>query len=432
MRYEPSLPDAVFLGPSLAREQAWEILPANYYPPVRMGDIYRLLTSGVRRICIIDGVFHATTPVWQREILAALQAGIQVVGAASMGALRALELSPYGMLGCGLIYRWYAQGVIAGDDEVAMLHAPAEFGYQALSEPLVDLRYTLLAAVRKGILDDAAAAALLAHQKSLCFTQRGASSLLASPACQALAQAQRVALAGFLQAPRPSLKALDAAQALQFLAEGRPLPAPRLKPRAAGLPRPQSLLLRGVPTADGELVPLQAVLAQCAADSGLVGTLVARNKRRFLLIEWMGVRGVRTPPAHCQAHREAWVERHVGGDLPAWCRAHGMTLAELDAALAEQAAEDWLLRHAEPADFGLSASPGDPAAGYIADWATELGLEPAPGLGRSAAPICEWVLAHEPAQLGLDHWSAAAALIRELQLSAELRRFLPAQETHCP
>ena len=71
MTYEARTPIAVFLGPSLDLATARSVLPANYYPPVRMGDIYRLLATDVCLIVIIDGIFHASVPVWQREILAA-------------------------------------------------------------------------------------------------------------------------------------------------------------------------------------------------------------------------------------------------------------------------------------------------------------------------------------------------------------------------
>src|SRR3546814_21137726 len=71
---------AVFLGPSLDQEEARAILPANYYPPVRMGDVYRLMTCSVRLIVIIDGVFHGTAPVWQREIVAAIRSEGRRVG----------------------------------------------------------------------------------------------------------------------------------------------------------------------------------------------------------------------------------------------------------------------------------------------------------------------------------------------------------------
>src|SRR5262245_54789158 len=100
----------VFLGPSLPRQAAESILAADYRPPVRKGDIYALLTSGVSRIIIIDGIFHNAPSVWQREILAALDQGIEVLGASSMGALRAAELHTFGMQGFGTIFEWYRDG----------------------------------------------------------------------------------------------------------------------------------------------------------------------------------------------------------------------------------------------------------------------------------------------------------------------------------
>lgn len=61
MIYDARTPIAVFLGPSLDLATARSVLPANYYPPVRVGDIYRLLATGVRLMVIIDGVFHASS-----------------------------------------------------------------------------------------------------------------------------------------------------------------------------------------------------------------------------------------------------------------------------------------------------------------------------------------------------------------------------------
>ena len=202
MTYEARTPIAVFLGPSLDLATARSILPANYYPPVRMGDIYRLLATGVRLIVIIDGVFHAAVPVWQREILAALKAGITVVGASSMGALRAAELAPYGMIGCGTVFQWYVQGRIAGDDEVALLHAPATQGYRGVSEALVNMRDTLEQACQAGILASEACADLLDWLKGLCYGHRTYDALFASPPFARLPQPTQQALRTFLLAHR--------------------------------------------------------------------------------------------------------------------------------------------------------------------------------------------------------------------------------------
>src|SRR4051812_46459755 len=48
----------VFLGPSLDTEVALGILDADYRPPARKGDFYRLLGSDVETVVLIDGVFH--------------------------------------------------------------------------------------------------------------------------------------------------------------------------------------------------------------------------------------------------------------------------------------------------------------------------------------------------------------------------------------
>ena len=58
---------AVFLGPSLPRAQAEAVLDALYLPPVRQGDVYRLVRD--RRpavIGIIDGYFHQVPAVWHK------------------------------------------------------------------------------------------------------------------------------------------------------------------------------------------------------------------------------------------------------------------------------------------------------------------------------------------------------------------------------
>src|SRR6185436_15392645 len=78
----------VFLGPSLPIADAVRVLDAVYLPPVAVGDVYRLVREArPRRIAIIDGYFERMAAVWHKEILFALERGVAVYGAASMGAL---------------------------------------------------------------------------------------------------------------------------------------------------------------------------------------------------------------------------------------------------------------------------------------------------------------------------------------------------------
>src|SRR5208337_4188686 len=131
----------VFLGPSLDQASAAKILAAEYRPPAKRGDILAAVADGADIIGLIDGVFHQDCAVAHREILVAVKAGITVVGASSMGALRAAEMDTLGMTGIGRIYHMYKDGTITSDDEVALVFDPVS-GY-ALSEPLINIRCTL-------------------------------------------------------------------------------------------------------------------------------------------------------------------------------------------------------------------------------------------------------------------------------------------------
>ena len=120
----------VFTGPSLAAEAVARHAGLICLPPARQGDILRVARQQPVVIGLIDGVFDGSTAPWHKEILWALQQGIHVFGAASMGALRAAELHPFGMRGVGRIFEAYRDGLLEDDDEVAVLHGPAEMGHR--------------------------------------------------------------------------------------------------------------------------------------------------------------------------------------------------------------------------------------------------------------------------------------------------------------
>lgn len=151
----------LFVGPSLpdaARLVGDDIV---LLPPVAAGDMLRLAARPGDVVGIVDGYFHQTRAVRHKEILHLLDTGVTVLGAASMGALRAAELDVLGMGGVGRIYRAYLLGELTADDEVALVHGPADEGYQAGSEPLVNIRATLDLAVREGLLDAATTAGII-------------------------------------------------------------------------------------------------------------------------------------------------------------------------------------------------------------------------------------------------------------------------------
>src|SRR4051812_8794601 len=96
-------PPVIFSGPSLPRAEV-EAAGFIWRPPVRQGDVRAILDDEPAAIGIIDGVFECVPTVWHDEILEALDRGLPVYGASSIGALRAAELDVYGMIGVGAIY----------------------------------------------------------------------------------------------------------------------------------------------------------------------------------------------------------------------------------------------------------------------------------------------------------------------------------------
>jgi len=162
----------VFAGPTLAATDIRKLLDATVLPPVAQGDVYRAAREKPPAIGIIDGYFDGVPSVWHKEILWAIEQGIAVFGSASMGALRAAELTDFGMIGVGTIFDAYLSGEISDDDEVAVLHAPAELGFASLSEPMVSVRATVERARGAGILTATAADLIISTAKALHYRDR--------------------------------------------------------------------------------------------------------------------------------------------------------------------------------------------------------------------------------------------------------------------
>lgn len=162
----------VFIGPTLSAEEVGDVFEADCWPPAAQGDIYRAMQSNPRAIGLIDGYFDGVASVWHKEILWALEQGVLVFGASSMGALRAAELHTFGMIGVGEIFESYKSGALEDDDEVAVVHGPAELGYVPLSEPMVNIRATLAQAVSCGALPADQAELLRQRAKALDYRQR--------------------------------------------------------------------------------------------------------------------------------------------------------------------------------------------------------------------------------------------------------------------
>ena len=206
----------VFVGPSVDKETAKEILDAeydvDYLPPAKRGDVSRAANDGAEIICLIDGVFFQDSAVAHREILYALKKGARVIGSSSMGALRASELDLYGMEGVGKIYEWYKSGKLVSDDEVALFFDPVYF--KPLSEPLVNIRYNLRIAEAEGVIDRDACEKVLKIAKSLYFPDRTYQRILDAAGGVIDGEALK-RLGWFIETEKRDLKKEDAIEALK-------------------------------------------------------------------------------------------------------------------------------------------------------------------------------------------------------------------------
>ena len=169
----------IFTGPTMPAADIKTVLDAQIMPPVAQGDVYRVAREAPLAIGIIDGYFDGVPSVWHKEILWAIEQGITVFGSASMGALRAAELKDFGMIGVGSIFEDYSNGALTDDDEVAVLHAPAELGFAALSEPMVSVRATVERARTEQVLTGETADRMISCAKSLHYRDRTWDTIIA-------------------------------------------------------------------------------------------------------------------------------------------------------------------------------------------------------------------------------------------------------------
>jgi hypothetical protein len=209
----------VFAGPSLPPA----VRPADealcWRPPAVAGDAVAAADARPRAVVLIDGLFDLWPAIRHTELLDLIDAGVPVIGASSMGALRAAELHTLGMIGVGAIFRAYASGRIIADDEVAVLHGPQEMGWAPLTIPQVNVRATLARAIRQRVISAQAARALRDRSADVFFQDRSWRWLLHIAAAESIAPAPELArLGAWLPGGQVDQKRRDALEALAVAA----------------------------------------------------------------------------------------------------------------------------------------------------------------------------------------------------------------------
>jgi hypothetical protein len=167
----------IFSGPTITKQEGLKVIKADFRPPAKQGDVYAAALEKPKAILIIDGVFESQPAVWHKEILFAMFSGIHVYGSSSMGALRAAELAPFGMVGLGKVFSDYNNATLEDDDEVALIHGPSEMNFLAISEPMVNIRETLGYAESKGVITSKECWRLIEYSKNLWYPERNYRSI---------------------------------------------------------------------------------------------------------------------------------------------------------------------------------------------------------------------------------------------------------------
>lgn len=125
----------VFLGVSIGAEAAGEILAADYRGPVRRGDLDAIYPPA--SVAIIDGVLDEDERLPACEAERALQRGLSLYGAASTGALLAIEFESRGFKGFGRVFEFLRRHEGDAIDLVSVLYSARDG--EVLTVPLINV-----------------------------------------------------------------------------------------------------------------------------------------------------------------------------------------------------------------------------------------------------------------------------------------------------
>ncbi len=339
----------VFAGPTISRADAESLLDAKVLPPVAQGDVFRASKELPFAIGIVDGYFERTPAVWHKEILWALSRGIHVFGAASMGALRAAELSAFGMKGVGSIFEAFHSGEIEDDDEVAVAHSDASTGYRATSEAMVNIRATFRRAEHEGVIAAPSRAKLEAVAKGLWYPDRAYPLVFAHAVEQGLAAKEVDGVRAFVAGHRVDQKRVDAIAMLEAMgrcvaAGASPPPVKFSFSHTEAWDQVVDWAETQPPMGDErEHLSADLLAAEARLSGAGVRACVAGATRTVagVLARRSGTRdqAARTAAADLRLRRRHGLDDESFGE---WLRAHGLTHETYRSFVARQADFEWL------------------------------------------------------------------------------------------
>jgi hypothetical protein len=210
-RREAPMKTIVFFGPSIAESEVRSLAAVTHAPPIKRGDLAGAEDYDV--FVILDGEFGQNMSVSPKEILGVLERGKTVIGASSMGALRASELDRSGMIGVGWVYDYFRRCAVRRDADVALVYSP--FDFKPMTVPVVDVEYWMEQASAAGLIGNRERARLLKVVRNIFFADRSLDRLL-DAVRRAIGGDTLDSLLACCGGTIPNVKAVDAAEAIRL------------------------------------------------------------------------------------------------------------------------------------------------------------------------------------------------------------------------
>jgi len=163
----------VFGGAFISEDEINVFIDADYKLPAKHADIISLIYNDKPDVIILfHGVVISDLAVWHSELLEALNLGVRIYGTGGLGAIRAVELASFGMIGIGEVFRQYNEGEIEEDDEVFFKYEIKGGKSIRLTEPVVNLRATFKPAISKNIISEKNYTDIITIAKEIYYEDR--------------------------------------------------------------------------------------------------------------------------------------------------------------------------------------------------------------------------------------------------------------------
>jgi TfuA protein len=218
----------IFIGPSLSLQKARKIFDADYRGPAKKGDLLVLSASSlislknqsntINFVGLIDGLFLQDYPPTPIEVFQLLSnKNFRVVGGASIGALRAVELEKFGMVGIGKVFELFKNGATNADDEVAVTFHLGD-GASIQSEAMIDIRFNLFIAYKKNIITKRTKHIIAKTAKSIYFPYRNYSNVIEETRTKFPELSRELdSFSSYINHHRLSLKEIDAIKVIKYI-----------------------------------------------------------------------------------------------------------------------------------------------------------------------------------------------------------------------